>query len=318
MDASEYLQARLRRGAQTIVYLALVGGLLVLSGWLVMGPTGVFVLLAFSAFLVLVPTRLPIPVLMRMRGARPVAPHEAPRLYFMVDRLAKRAGLSDAPALYLQRGRELQAFAAASGNKSAIGVTPALLNELAVDELEGVIAHEMSHVQSGDTRVMGLAQAMRRLTHSLATLGFFLIPLSLIFDEAVPVSPLGLAILIFAPTVSYLAELGLSRTREYDADLAAARLTGNPLGLARALYKLEYHQRSMLSALLGFGVDLRLPEALRTHPPTRERVARLLELARKVPVRRGLPPGAGVSAGAPRVRGPYSAADNVRWSVMMM
>jgi heat shock protein HtpX len=142
--------------------------------------------------------------------------------------------------------------------------------------------------------------------------------LCLIIDEAVPVSPLGLAILIFAPTVSFLAELGLSRTREYHADLAATRLTGNPLGLARALHKLEYRQRSMLAAILGLGVEIRLPEALRTHPPTRERVARLLELAAKAPPGRGPPSGATFSAQLPSVRGPYSRRDNVRWSVMMM
>lgn len=278
MDAIQYIQARLRRGVQTLVYLAVVIGLLLLSGWLVMGTTGVFTLLAFSAVLLLVPTSLPISVLMRMRGARPLHPAEAPLLHHIVATLARRAGLSRVPSLYLQAGAELQAFTVASGNRSAIGVTPALLRGLDADEIAGVLAHEMSHIQSGDTRVMGFAQALRRLTHSLATLAFFLIPVALIFGEAVPVSPLALGILLFAPTVSYLAELGLSRTREYNADLAAARLTGDPQALARALHKLEHHQQGLLALFFGSGGDLRIPEALRTHPPTRVRVQRLLEL----------------------------------------
>lgn len=317
MDATHYIQARLRRGAQTFVYVLLVIGLSMLSGWLVMGAVGVFMLLGFSALLVLVPARLPISLLMRVRGARPLHPAEAPRLGHMVRSLALRAGLQRSPALYLQAGADLQAFAVASGDDTAIGVTPRLLAQLDLRELEGVLAHEMSHLKSGDTRVMGFVQAMRRLTHSLATLALILIPLSLVFEDAVPVSPLALAVLLLAPSVSYLAELGLSRTREYDADLAAARLTGNPHGLASALYKLERHQRGMLALLFGLD-DLRVPEALRTHPSTRERVRRLLELAPPHKPGNGPrhPPGSGVpvrsSASVP------ARANKVRWSVMMI
>jgi heat shock protein HtpX len=258
---------------------------------------------------VLGPTRLPLNVLMRMRKARPLHPAEAGWLYGTVGRLARRAGLPHAPHLYLQHSAELQAFAAVSGRASGIAVTPALLRALGPRQLEGVLAHELSHIKSGDTKLMGLARAMRSLTHTLATLAWVLLGLALLFPSTFNVSLSAVAVLVVAPTFSYLVELALSRAREYDADLAAARLTGHPDALASALYKLEQHQSGLLAALVGFTPRLSVPHYLKTHPPTRERVRRLLEL--RAHTGGDQRPKRFVSyAGMP--------ATNVRWSVMTL
>jgi len=116
-------------------------------------------------------------------------------------------------------------------------------------------------------------------------------------------------LLIFAPQLAVLAQLGLSRTREYDADLNAAALTGDPEGLASALVKIEGRQRRLLDLLLP-GWGLPEPSWLRTHPPTEERIRRLLALAPREGVwlpgsRAGWPPGVPVVASLPARRPRY-------------
>ena len=87
-----------------------------------------------------------------------------------------------------------------------------------------------------------------------------------------------IALLVLSPTIASLLQLALSRTREYDADLDAAGLTGDPRGLASALEKLERYQGGLFETLLLPGRRVPQPSLLRTHPPTRDRIARLLAL----------------------------------------
>jgi heat shock protein HtpX len=200
---------------------------------------------------------------------------------------------------------------------------------LAEDELEGVLAHEISHVASGDMRVMNAARAMRSLTRSLASVAWFLLLLSLLTLGALQISVSAMLLMASAPLLSYLAELGLSRTREFGADLAAARLTGRPTALARALVKLERHHRGLLARLLGGNVTLNLPTALRTHPLTEARVRRLLALGPDSPPisRSGAPPLASDRVAAPDfspqllanpAHGAHSPGRTTRWSVTMI
>ena len=129
---------------------------------------------------------------------------------------------------------------------------------------------------------MALADAMTRFTQVLSYLAVFLaifnLPAWLLGDVDMPF--LGLLLLYLAPTIGSLLQLALSRTREYDADLAGAELTGDPRGLASALAKLERYQGSFWEDLM-FPVPARRipqPSLLRSHPPTEERIRRLLEL----------------------------------------
>ena len=330
MNRANLVRARVRRGAESVGYLSVLSGLLALSGYAMLGGVGVLLMLVLTTAALVLSNRLPTHVIMRMRGARPLHAHEADALLMMVARLSQAAGLASPPALYLVPARELQAFAVTSGRQAAIGISPGLVRELTLDEIEAVVAHEISHIAYGDTRVMAAAAAMRSLTRSLASLAWMLLLLSILVPSAVVVS-LGAALMfVAAPMLSYLAELGLSRTREFHADLAAAELTGRPESLARALFKLERHQTGLLGRLLGRGAVLRLPEGLRTHPATGERIRRLLALSETPPrtrrawgprrlaephLREAPPP---VIWGASRNRRPHQPLRNTRWSVTMI
>ncbi len=158
---------------------------------------------------------------------------------------------------------------------------------------------------------------MRGLTRSLASLASLLLLVSLLSLGAFQVSLGATLILLVAPLFSYLAELGLSRTREFSADLAAARLTGKPLSLANALTKLEKQQSGLLRMLLDTTMVVAIPEALRTHPSTRERVRRLVELSHdELQQERRRPTGPMPLAVVPPRRYP-SDDDRTRWSVTM-
>jgi heat shock protein HtpX len=231
--------------------------------------------------------RMPPGWVLRMHRARPIHPREAPDLHRLVRRLAERSDLSAPPALFLVPSPVMNAFAVGNAKRSAIGLTEGLLRRLDRRELAGVLAHEISHVAHRDLWVMGLADMITRMTHTLSLAGqlmlFLALPLVLLGEYRVPW--IALLLLIAAPTASALLQLALSRTRELDADLAAAELTGDPRGLASALARLEYQDGGWLRRLL---LPMRRPATsplLRSHPATAERIERLRSLAAGPPLR---------------------------------
>lgn len=162
--------------------------------------------------------------------------------------------------------------------QAVIGITDGLIRSLDTREITGVLAHEVSHIRSNDMLVMSIADMFSRMTSSFALIGqiFLFINLPLLLLGVVNISWLLIIILLLAPVISTLAQLGLSRTREYDADLNAARSTADPAGLASALVKIEQVQGGWIARLLLPGRGIPEPSILRTHPPTEERVRRLL------------------------------------------
>ena len=132
---------------------------------------------------------------------------------------------------------------------------------------------------------MNLADTMSRITTLFSYVGMFLllVNLPLIAAGAVVVPWPLVLMLLFAPTLMSLLQLALSRSRELDADLDAARLAGDPEGLASALVKLERYQGRFWESVLLPGRHVPEPSLLRTHPPTEERVRRLLELREREP-----------------------------------
>jgi heat shock protein HtpX len=203
-----------------------------------------------------------------------------PEAIELVDRLSRRAGLGNPPRLYLLPSTTLNAFAVGNRQHAAVAITSGLLQRLDWREFAGVLAHEISHVRNNDLWLMGLADMMSRLTSLMATLGVFLglasLPLLLLGQQLVP--PATVLILVLAPLIGSLLQLALSRARELDADLEAATLTGDPAGLASALQKLDRYQGRHWEEILLPGRRMREPSLLRTHPPTAERVGRLLSL----------------------------------------
>lgn len=260
--------------------IALMGALLALLGGLLWGAEGVFILLLAGLVMVVVNPRVAPRVIMQWHGAKLLQAGQVPELHAIVQVLAQRAGLSLAPNLYYLPGAAINAFTVGRGDQAAIAISEGLLRALARQEQIGVLAHEISHIRSDDVWVMGLADQFSRLTRVLSFFGqvLLLINIPLFLLGQATINWWAVLILLAAPYVAFLAQLGLSRTREYDADLNAARLTGDPEGLARALMKIERLQGGWLEHLLLPARRLPVPAWLRTHPPTAERVQRLLDL----------------------------------------
>jgi heat shock protein HtpX len=188
----------------------------------------------------------------------------------------------------------MNAFATGGRDDAAIVLSDGLLRRLGQREITGVLAHELAHVANGDIQVMAFADTVSRITGLLGLFGQLLlilsVPLVLLGFEAPPLG--ALLVLIAGPTLSALAQLALSRNREYEADRTAAELSGDPAGLASALDKLERYQGRFWEQVMLPGRHLPDPSLLRTHPPTEERIARLMELMPGG--RRLFPPSAGL------------------------
>ena len=280
MDGRSYRQRKLTNLLQTAVLVGGMAALLGALGWLLAGPEGlVWISVAGVMALVLTP-QLPPGVLLRLQGARPLPPGAAPRLHAILTELAARARLDRVPALHYLPSPGVNAFTVGSREEAAIIVSDGLLRTLDVRQLAGVLAHETSHVANNDMRVMMLADTVGRLTGVLSLAGQLLLlvslPIMLLGGSGVPL--LSAVLMVAAPSLSALLQLALSRTREYDADLEAARLTGDPEGLASALVQLERRGLTLFERILR---PPRTPPAnvlLQTHPPIHERIQRLLAL----------------------------------------
>lgn len=259
-----------------VVVLFAIGGI---AGHLLFGETGFWLsLVAIVLSLALQPVATARLTLLLYR-ARPIAPDEAPQLWRMLDLLARRAGLPAVPQPHYVPSGMINAFAVGSRRHSAIALTDGLLGSLTPRELLAVLAHETAHIANGDLRVMNLADYVSRLTGAFAILGLLLLLTALpgVWLGQLEVQWLGFLLLAVSPHLARLAQMGLSRVREFDADLCAATLTGDPAALAAALARIEAVARGWRGWLLpGWGNPE--PSWLRTHPPTAERIRRLLAL----------------------------------------
>jgi heat shock protein HtpX len=256
-------------GIAAVCISALFGAGAVL--WVVIGVVGAFLL----------GPQIPRGYLLSLYGARPLSRQELPEAHRILERLAERAELPEPPTLHYIPSSVPNAFSVGAPESSAIAVSDGLLRILSRREFTGVLAHETSHIAHRDLWIMALADVMARVTALMSLAGQFILlvnlPLLLIGEGVVPwIVPL---LLLFAPTIMSLLQLALSRAREFDADLGAARLTGDPMGLARALVKLERRQGRFWEEILFPGRRIPDPSLLRTHPPTEQRVERLRQLA---------------------------------------
>ncbi len=283
LDENTRRAHKLRNSLHSMLLLLGIGAVLGLSAVLVWGWAGLFWALLAVVLLVFFAPRVPPEAIMRMYQAREVDPRFSGRVGRVVEILAERAGLAEAPRLYLVPSSTLNAFAIGSDGNASIAVTAGLLRTLSLRELAGVLAHEMSHIRNNDLRVMGLADAMSRFTQALSTLAVLLAAFNFMgmLVGVVFVSWWAILVLYLAPLVSSLLQLGLSRAREYDADLEGALLTGDPEGLVSALAKLERYTGRFWEDLMFPVPGRRVPQPslLRSHPRTEDRIARLRELA---------------------------------------
>ena len=266
---------------QTLLLLALMTGYAALVSWLMWGADGLWFVLVWGAVLVFFSPQFSARWVLRMYKARPIPPDQAPQYHQALQVLAGRANLPAPPSLWWVPSPMVNAFAVGKKDASAIAVTDGLLRSLSPRELVAVLAHETAHIAHGDLMVMNLADVISRLTSAMSFVGLVFIFLSL--PEALAggeVQWWPLFLLAAAPQVNLLAQLGLSRTREFDADLTAARLTDDPQGMASALVKLENLEKGLLRRFFFPGQGVPVPSWLRTHPSSAERVQRLLDLQR--------------------------------------
>ncbi len=244
------------------------------------GEIGLWLALATCALTLLIEPVAASAMTLRLYGARPLRPDEAPAIWSLLRALAARAGLPNTPVPYYVPSDIVNAFATGSRRLASIALTDGLLRSLSMRELQAVLAHEVAHIAQEDLRVMGLADSISRLTNLLALLGqvALLISIPVLLVGAAEINWIGLLLLAASPQLALLAQLGLSRVREFDADRMAVELTGDPHGLASALAKIERVSRSWRAWLLpGWGNPE--PSWLRTHPATEDRIARLMALA---------------------------------------
>ncbi|MDI5922182.1 zinc metalloprotease HtpX [Halomonas sp. LR5S13] len=270
-------RSRVKNSLQTLLIMGGLALVLAVPGYLLAGGFGIVVSLGMVVAGAFAGSWVPARYILADAGAGLLDRHQAPSLYRLLDTLYKRAGLTRPPQLFYAPSPDLNAFAVGTRHDGGIAVTEGLLRTLTLRELAGVLAHEVSHLRHGDTRVMSMAAAMTRLTLWLTTVLqlslLLMVPLILAGELRLP---WGLLLVVaFAPSLSTLLQLALSRNREYTADLDAVSLTGDPEGLASALAVLERHHGRWLATLFG-----RHPPAgldwLRTHPPTEERIRRLM------------------------------------------
>jgi heat shock protein HtpX len=265
---------------QTGLLLAFMSGFLALLGYIVWGGEGLWQLLLIGALFAWINPAASPRFVLRLYGAQALREDEAPRLFDALALLAQRANLPTVPALYLLPSQVINSFTVGTRHAPVIAVSDGMLRTLDLREMFAVLAHEISHIRNNDIRVMALADLMTRLTSWLSLIGQFLLILNLplLMLSELSISWLTIALLVFAPHLALIAQLGLSRTREFNADMNAAYLTGDPKGMALALTKIERIHQSFFERLMLPGWKVPEPSWLRTHPPTEERVQRLMQL----------------------------------------
>ncbi|MBP7737979.1 MAG: M48 family metalloprotease [Spirochaetes bacterium] len=268
---------------QSLLILGMMVAIFAVIGLMVAGKLGLLVAILAGAMIFLMSPRLSPAMVLRSYNARQLLPEEVPGLYHVLGILSERAGLNSVPTVYYVPSSIMNAFTVGRRDRAAIVVTDGLLRSMTREEMTGILAHEVSHVEHNDLWVMGLADAISRFTNIFSTVGFIMValyfPLILLGGAEIPFWAIG--ILVLAPYATVLLQLALSRTREYDADLNAVKLTGDPRGLAVALEKLEHYPMRIRDLIFMPGRRVPGPSVLRTHPHTRKRIVKLMELAGK-------------------------------------
>src|SRR5690554_1436805 len=279
MKRLDLYRHRLGNWLHSVLLMLLMAGLLGYLALILAGAEfALAVIVAVLALFWLNPL-VPPAWLLQLFRARPLSRREAPQLYLIMDILAERAGLTRVPRLYFLPSPMLNAFAVGDRHNAAIALSEGLLRQLSLYELAGVLAHETSHIRGNDIRVLTLADLSGRVTRGLSMMGGFLFVLNLplLIFSGVYISWIPILVMVLAPLVSDLAQLALSRVREFQADLGAAELLGDARPLISALLRMDRVGGNLLER--WFLVEKPAePSILRTHPTTQERVERLRSL----------------------------------------
>ena len=280
---------------KTAALLAGLSGLLIaISYWIFGGSAGLIIGIAIAAVTNLVSWYQSDKIALAAYRAQPVSASDAPGLYRMVERLSSRANIPT-PRIYIVPGSNANAFATGRDpENAAVAVTEGILNILPEEELEAVLAHELTHIINRDTLTQAVSATVAGAISFLAQM----LSYSLWFggnsrDGDRGANPLGMLLTVtLAPLAASVIQLAISRTREFSADAGAAKLTGNPRALARALQRLDSTARQMpMQANPAFEPLLIinplsgefLGNLFRTHPSTEARIEALLKIEQQLP-----------------------------------
>jgi heat shock protein HtpX len=275
-------------GLKTTLLLGALTGFLLFIGDRVGGQSGLIFALVLAGVMNLGAYFYSDKIALKMSGAQPVSREQAPRLYGVVERLAAKANLP-APRIYLIPTDSPNAFATGRNPKhSAVAVTRGLLNVLGDEEVEGVLAHELAHIKNRDILISCVAATIAGAIAMLARMVYY----AELFGLGGRGGSRGggmfsaLAMMIVAPLIAMIIQMGISRSREYAADATAAEITGNPYGLARALQKIEAYAKrlpletspamSHMYIIKPFSAGQVFANLFSTHPPTARRIERLI------------------------------------------
>jgi heat shock protein HtpX len=272
---------------KTTLFLALLTGLFIAVGGLVGGRSGMIMAFLLALVMNFVSYWFSDKIVLKMYGAQPVEENQLPVVQRIVRNLATRAGIP-MPKLYVIPSDSPNAFATGrSPQHAAVAVTEGILRIMNETELEGVLAHELSHVLNRDMLISTVAATVAGAISMIASIARW----GLMFgggsrdDEGRSANPIAVLLtVILAPIAAMLIQMAVSRSREYQADASGARLTRNPGGLASALSKLGQATQAVpmdanpatahlfiVNPLTGRS----LANLFSTHPPLEDRIARL-------------------------------------------
>ena len=275
--------------AKTVFLMVLLTGLFIAIGYGLGGEQGMIIAFGIALLMNFFSYWFSDKIVLKMYRAQPVDEAASPTLYRIVHRLAQRAGMP-MPKVYIIPQAQPNAFATGRNPQhAAVAATQGLLQIMDEEELEGVIAHELSHVGNRDILIGTIAATIAGAIMVLARMAQF----AAIFggggrDNNRGGNPIGLIfIAIFSSVAAMLIQMAISRSREFQADASAAKLSGNPRGLARALNTLQQSvQRLPMQAspatahmfIINPFSAKGLTKLFSTHPPVEERIARLERL----------------------------------------
>lgn len=274
-------------GTKTALLMGGLMGLALAIGYALGGPRAMGVALILGGAMNLIAYFFSDRIALAAMRAQQVTEQEDPVLWRVVADLSGRARLP-MPRVYVSPTPAPNAFATGRGpNHSAVCVTAGLRQLLNEQELTGVVAHELSHVKHRDVLIGTIAAMMAGAISYLAYMGMWFGGRR---DDEEGGHPLAaLLLVILAPLAAMLIQLAISRSREYDADRLGAELAGSPRGLARALEKLEHGASQIPMPVMDAQRSMFIVEPLTgrkaaslfmTHPPTEDRVRKLLSMER--------------------------------------
>ena len=271
---------------RVILLLSLLSGLLMLVGYFVGRGKGVVIALVLSVLMNFGSYWFSDTLVLKMYNAQPVTQVEAPALYDAVDSLSARARIP-IPKVYVIPSDTPNAFATGRDeHHAAVAVTSGIMKLLNRDELEGVIAHELSHIKHKDILIGTMAATVASAVVLLSRWAVF-------FSNEDRGTFSVIAMAVIAPIAATVIQMAISRSREYDADTGSAKVTGNPEALAGALAKLAGAASEKPMAANPSTAHLFIVNPLSggtiaglfsTHPPVEKRIERLLKM-RDDPIR---------------------------------